>query len=169
MRRVCWLTTLLLAGAATMLQVAVAQEKPTGNDCHPDSVVLTHCDAAPPPGATSDSPADKAAREDARKKAELAAALERQRQRNAQEASRSADDSSDQLERAQVVGQHLHTPTAAEVFDGYFGNPAMAPDITQNTDQMGNRTECITHCVGPACCKTVLANPPSPGVINGNP
>jgi hypothetical protein len=151
---------LALTGAMTLLSAAVAQERLTGADCHPESVVLTHCDAAPPSGGAPESAAAKAAREDARKKAELAAALERERQRNTP----SADaDASGDLQRAAVVGQRLHTPTAYEVFDSYFGTPGiLAPDITQSTDQMGNRTECITHCVGPFCCKTVPANPATP-------
>ncbi len=146
---------------------AVAQESLTGADCHPQSVVLTHCAAPEPAGGVPKSAAAKAADEEARKKAELAAALERQRLRNARDASAT---SPDELERSEVVGQRLHTPTAAEVFNRYFGTPAiLAPDLTQSTDQMGNRTECITHCFGPACCKTVLANPGTPGIINGNP
>jgi hypothetical protein len=154
------LFNLLATSTTGLLSPAMAQERLTGADCHPESVVLTHCDAPAPSGGVPASAASKAAEEDARKKAELAAALERQRQRNARDANAT---SPDQLERAEVVGQRVHTPTASEVFNSYFGSPAMlAPDITQSTDQMGNRTECVTHCVGPFCCKTVPANPGTP-------
>ena len=167
MNRIALRSSLIVIGGVTLLGAALAQESVTDASCHPESVVLTRCDAPPATAGVPDSPAAKAAREDARKKAELAAALERQRQRNAEAASGAT---SEGLDRAQVSGQRLHTPTAAEVFDSYFGTPKiLAPDITQNTDQMGNRTECITQCVGPFCCKTVPANPGTPGVINGNP
>jgi hypothetical protein len=143
--------------------LAFAQDD--GAPCTKDSVVLTRCAEQVP---NNGLPAPAAVVNDQQQKQQLQRSLDRQRDSSSAAATQT-DDDGNTLQRVEVTGVRQRQPTASEVFDKDLGTPDNEkPLTTQTSDSMGNRTECISKCNGPACCKTTPANPATPGVINSS-
>jgi hypothetical protein len=158
-----WRLTFAIAAALASPAVLAQSAAPSG-DCHRDSVVVTRCVDDVPNAVNNTAPADAQATRDEQQKKATKEALDRQR---AEASARATTSNGDELDEAQVVGHKDREKSADEIFDGYFGGPK-AP-TTRTSDSMGNTTECISRCTGFGCCKTVLANPSSPGMINHEP
>jgi hypothetical protein len=140
--------------------MALAQDG--SQPCTKDSVVLTHCaDQVPSNGL----PAAATQGTDQQQKQDLQRSLDRQRERSSAAATQTDDDGN--LQRVEVTGVQQRKPSESEIFDKDLGTAkSQLPLTTQTSDSMGNKTECISKCAGPACCKDSPANPATPGVVN---
>ena len=131
--------------------------------CTRDSVVLTHCaDQVPNNGLPA--PASQSSAQ--QQKRELQQSLDRSRERSSAAVAQT-DEDGNTLQRVEVTGVQSRRPSESEIFDKDLGTARdQQPLTTQTSDSMGNKTECISKCSGPACCKDTPAIPAPPGVIN---